>query len=92
MVLPDPEKLRQVLAVARDFGVQKLRVGGLDVTFAAAAETEPLTPFRDKDGKPVDLDEGMPPLAADPEFASEGDDPVVRANFAPHDAKQAKAS
>lgn len=82
MVLPDPEKLRQVLAVAREFGVQKLRAGGLDVTFASAPDVEPMTPFVDKDGKAVDLDEGLPPLAQPPEFDREVD-PVVKANFDP---------
>lgn len=82
MVLPDPEKLRQVLAVARELGVQKLRVGGLDVTFAAAPEVEPLTPFVDRDGTPVNLDEDLPPLAQPPEFDRDVD-PVVKANFDP---------
>ena len=80
MVLPDPEKLRQVLAVARESGVSRLRVGGLDVTFAATPDVEPVSAFVDEKGKPVDLDEGMPPLAREPEFARDVD-PVVAANF-----------
>ncbi len=82
MVLPDPDKLRQVLTVARECGVQKLRAGGLDVTFGPVADVEPLTPFVDANGKAVDLDEGLPPLAQPPEFDREVD-PVVKANFDP---------
>lgn len=39
-------------------------VKGLVVEFAP--EPVPVTPFVDKDGKPIDFDEDLPPLAHDP--------------------------
>jgi hypothetical protein len=79
--LPDPAQLRKLLEVCRETGVTRLRLGSLDVSFSVA-DVEPLTPFKDADGKPVDLDEGLPPLAQEPEF-DRGVDPVVKANFDP---------
>lgn len=67
--------LRAQLDILREMGVRKARVrydgsevAEIDVEFADAAtpvSAEPATAFVDKDGNPVDLDDGMPELGRD---------------------------
>ena len=66
--------MRKLLEVARDMGVSKLKVSA---TGFEAEFTETALALVGMDGKPVDLDEGMPELARDPER----DEPPADENF-----------
>lgn len=75
------------------------KVTGLEVVFAP--EPAPATPFVDKKGRPVDLDEGMPELARDPDDENDEETPIddepsdraiERANFRKRHDAAGKAS
>lgn len=60
------------------FAGQGMAGAFLTVRFAPPSRPVPVGPFVDKDGKPVNLDEGLPLLAQDPDER----DPIEAANFA----------
>ncbi len=77
MALPTPQELRELLAVMQDSGAAAIKVTGsagetIEARFDVAPEAA--TPFVDKDGKAINLDDGMPELA--------GGDPIAAANLA----------
>ena len=77
-----PTELREYLSVLKEAGVRNATVpvgqagDSLVVEWAPDASAPPVSasPFVDKDGKPVNLDEGMPDLARDD---------IAAANFEP---------
>jgi hypothetical protein len=72
-------EVREFLEMLRDVGIADATIptddGPLVVRFAPV-EPAPPPPLADQDGKPVDLDDGMPWNARDP---------IEEANFAPKD-------
>lgn len=67
-------------------------VASVEVEFAEAPMPVAVSPFRDKDGKPLDMDEGAGPLTKDPDDApaapveEPSDAALERANFRPKKA------
>jgi len=86
-----PLQLTEVLDLLQARGVRKARaefdeegyLRGIDVEFEA--RPVPVTPFRDAEGKPVDLDAGAGPLTRDPDESPAAEEPsdvaLEKANF-----------